>query len=659
VPKRLLTLISMLALLVSGVVACTTSAPDATGLETEPAHVQTSGTGTETAPAGAAGGTDVLAFDPVPTRGGTLVIGQTQEPETLYTYGGSTRAASILAASHVLNSIYDGPIESLDYDFQSVILTALPKLENAGSGATLETVAVKPGDRYFDAGTQQVVTATAAVADLPQLRVQFKLKPGVTWDDGTPVTADDSVFSQSLACDPDTDTSKTVCERTSHYARIDDQTVEWQGLPGYTDQTYFTNFYVPLPRHQIGAGGKRMDETSAKDIALDAVFTRQPLSYGPFKVKEWVPGDRIVLTRNASYWRAAEGLPYLDEVVHRFVKDPNALLASLLSGDVDVATQDGLDITQYDALEQARGDGALVPYYVSGAVWEHIDLNLDPLGGHPPLGACKDIRHALAFGTDRQAMVDEIQRGKSSIQHTFVPKAHWAYPDAANLVVYPFDQAQARRLLDDLGFTDANNDGVREAQKDIVCTIDDPGGNPLEQTIPAGTPLELTLNTTAGNDMRQQTTLQFQRNMKDIGVKVNLEYVSREVLFERREDAPLTGRRYDAAEFAWLTGVQPPVDLYVCDMIPTAANEWSGLNNTGWCNPEYDRVGKQAETMLERAEAVPLFAQAQKLFTEDLPVIPLFARVKVMATSPRVMNFKPNATVNSETWNIETWGFSE
>jgi peptide/nickel transport system substrate-binding protein len=350
-------------------------------------------------------------------------------------------------------------------------------------------------------------------------------------------------------------------------------------------------------------------------------------------------------------------LPYFDEVVHRIIDDSNTLLAALINEEVDLATQDGLDITQFDALEAAKADGRIEPYYVSGTVWEHVDFNLDPTDERAPVGACTQVRKAIALGTNRQVMVDEIQRGKTLVQHSFVPEEHWAYPESG-LVTYDFDPEQAMQILDELGFQDADGDGVREAQTDITCTIGQVGGTTKDQIIPAGTPLTFVLNTTQGNEMRTQTTLLFQQNMKDIGVGVELEYLVSDVFFDTTDAGPLTGRRFDLAQFAWLTGVQPPVALYYCENVPSPDNSWAGQNSTGWCNPDYDRLAKLADTTLERAAALPSYAEAQAIFSDELPVLPLFARVKVMATRPGLMNFQPNATVNSETWNIETWGFA-
>ncbi len=580
--RRLLTLVCLLALVVFLPTACQpTEEPEAQPEEVAEEAAQP----TEEVEPTPEGGPEVIEKDPVfafepAQEGGTLVIGQGQQPDTLYTLGGS-----MLAGRHVLNSIYDGPIEGLDYDFQAVILQTLPKIEDEGSGATLEMVTVEPGQRYVDPESQEVVTATETVADLPQLTVQFTIKDGVTWEDGTPVTSADSVFSRELACHPDTPTSKFTCERTVHYHAVDVNTVEWKGVPGFTDQTYFTNFYTPLPRHQKGAEGTPMESMEPADILDDEVFTRRPLSYGPFKIVEWESGDHITLEKNEYYWRAEEGLPFLDQVIHKFIPDSNSLLAALKSGDVDVATQDGLDINQYDAMAKAEELGQLVPYYVVGTVWEHIDFNLDPVDERVALGACLGVRKAIMMGTDRQIMVDVIQKGETRVQHTFVPEEHWAFPPDDVLVAYDHDPEAAQRLLDDLGFVDQDGDGVREAAEDITCPITlDIEGNTKDQVIPAGTRLKLTLNTTSGNIMRQDTTLLFQQNMLDIGVEVDLDFLDASVYFEDGPDGPLFGRRYDLGEFAWLTGVQPPVGLYYCTEIPAEEDSWGWQDETRLCD---------------------------------------------------------------------------
>lgn len=301
--------------------------------------------------------------------------------------------------------------------------------------------------------------------------------------------------------------------------------------------------------------------------------------------------------------------------------------------------------------------GLLVPYYIPGTVWEQIAFNLDPVDGRVPLGACRDVRKAIALGTDREALVQSTMRGQSHVLNSFLPQEHWAYP-LDGLATHEYDRVAAEDLLAGLGFVDEDGDGFRTATRDITCTITvDGDGNTKEQLIPVGTPLELTLATTAGNAMREEIALVFQQNMADIGVMVVLELEQAMVFFQDGPEGPVFGRRFDLAEFAWLSSYLPSLDLFYCSQIPSDENDWSGQNATGWCDPEFDRVGRKAERELERDSALASYYEPQRLFAEGLPILPLFMRVNVMATAPDVVNFYPDPTVASETWNIEEWAF--
>jgi peptide/nickel transport system substrate-binding protein len=196
------------------------------------------------------------------------------------------------------------------------------------------------------------------------------------------------------------------------------------------------------------------------------------------------------------------------------------------------------------------------------------------------------------------------------------------------------------------------------AERDITCHIvTDVDGTSKAQVIPAGTPLDLTLMTTAGSVMREDIALLFQQNMVDIGIRVSFEFVAANVFFLDAPDGQVFGRRFDLAEFAWSAGYCPDADRYRCSDIPSEKNGWSGLNESGWCDPEFDRLSRLAAKTLNRDDALSLYAEAQQLFVEQVPVIPLFPRVKVMAIKPDIVGFAPDSTVSSETWNIEEWHF--
>ena len=188
-----------------------------------------------------------------------LIVCMAQEPDTLYQYGGS-----MLVQSAVRHGLYTNYINTLSYDYQADGLVKIPSL--ADGDAVINSVEVNAGDTVLDSAGEavtledgvEVTTSdgeTVAFAGdalmMDQLVVTFQMEEGITWSDGEPVTADDSVYSFELASDPDTPSSKFTIERTASYVAVDDSTTEWTSIPGYMDSTYFVNFYLPEPRHVL------------------------------------------------------------------------------------------------------------------------------------------------------------------------------------------------------------------------------------------------------------------------------------------------------------------------------------------------------------------------------------------------------------------------
>lgn len=576
-----------------------------------------------------------------------LVVCQSQEPDSMYWYG-----TSMLAARHVQHAVYTNYITTLSYDYQADGLTKIPSLEDGD--AVVNVVTVQEGDKVRTAADEvkelasgdviinaagEEVTFDGTPVEMEQLVVDFTMQPTV-WSDGTPVKASDSVYSFNLALDPDTPTVKYAAERTATYEATGDLSVRWTGLPGFKDSTYFANFWVPMPEH-LWSGFTAAELVEAEESS------RLPVGDGPFKIEEWIPGDSIRLTKNEYYWRAAEGLPYLDSITFKFIPDTNQLLAQLLSGQCDIGSSDGLSLDQAPFLIEAEASGLLVPYFQTGTVYEHIDFNINPFGDaadlHYDWFEDVNVRKAMTLCTDRQSMVDNIMYGRSEVISTYIPAVHPLFPKEG-LTEYPFDPDAANALLDEAGYDQRDADGFRL----------DPDGQRFAPR----------LGTTAGNAMRQQLTQVFKENMAACGIDVQLYYVPSSEWFADGPDGELFGRRYDLGEFAWSTGVQPACELYMGTQIPGPAGEtnevtggtytgWGTQNQTGYFNPEYDAACQQA---LGSLPGTPEYAdghtQAQIIFSQDVPVIPLFLRLKIAATRPEVTNFGVDPTQNSEFYNL-------
>jgi len=376
-----------------------------------------------------------------------------------------------------------------------------------------------------------------------------------------------------------------------------------------------------------------LKDVAPKDIKSNA-FARKPLSAGPFRVTNWVSGDRIELEKNPNYWRASEGLPKVDKLIFRFIPDTNQLTAQLIAGQCDIGTQDGLNTDVIPFFDQAEKNGLLKPYYIAGTTWEHIDFNTQPTKAPKPRDdffSDVRVRQAVAYATNRKEMVDKILFGKSKVMDVTIPNDHWAYPkDESIITKYAFDTKKAEAMLDEAGWV-KGADGVRAK---------------------AGKRFSVTIATTAGNKPREAIMQIFQAQMKAVGIEVKLDFPPSTALFGRGKDSDYLSGNFDLILYAWVAGPEPTLLVYTCDQIPTAALAFSGQNDTFWCNSDFDKAYSQFNGNLERDVRVKFAADAFKAFSKELPALPLYQRINVMATNPRVLNFKPNPSQN-ELWNVE------
>jgi peptide/nickel transport system substrate-binding protein len=521
----------------------------------------------------------------------------------------------MLAANNVLEAIYDGPIDSNGFSYQPVILEKLPSL--ADGDASIQPMAVKENDFVVnDAGevvllrpgqvirpygcnlSDCAITWQGGALEMAQMTASFTLKQNIRWSDGDPLSADDSVFGfeKASSCrfpdDPNVTCgtlgaggSKTA-ESTASYTAIDDRTTLWVGLPGFLDQTYMTNFAHPLPRHEL--------QTYTPNTFLD-VEAYSPMGWGPFMIDEWKYGEYIHLSKNPYYYRASEGLPYFDQLIIRFFgRDEAATLSALENGECDLVDweQASKNITLEHLVEYAN-NGKLLALITTGITWEHLDFNIQPIesiinsgafagwdldgDGQGPFGDVR-LRQAIAMCLDRQKVVDTLFFEKSPVPDTYLPPNHPLFN--AESTHWQYDPAASAALLDDIGWLDTDNDPVTPRLASGVTGV------------PDGTPLVMSYETTTA-EIRQQVFQILSQSLAGCGFQVNLHTYSAVDFFNADPTGRVYGRLYDLAEFAWLTSVTPPCDLFLSSKIPTDDNQWSGQNSPGFNDPAYDLACSQ------------------------------------------------------------------
>jgi len=587
------------------------------------------------------------AATPAPTAADTIIIGSFQEPRSFLDHANSQ--AVRVEVDGVFRSDF---VWTKDFGFQpnpNLIDGELPTIENGG--AVMNDVTVKVGEPVFSAEEFAVISATEEM-QVKQLVVTGKLKAGLKWSDGEPLTANDFVFSWKTACHPDSGAlDQTNCPlgvspgsggAINNVEAPDDTTIVVSYVPNSIDSFYFTSPFgyegaglnLPLPEHLFG------DMTPA-EILTDERATgganEVPIGWGPYKMVSWAKGDQMVFEANENWSGPAPKTP---NIIYKFFADTVALASAVIAGDVDTASGTvGVGIDQYPYLSSVAKNGDIVlDIDKDSASFEFLTMNFndpkDPTLQAPhPLFSDINVRKAVAGALDRQRMVDTIFYGQASVvEQPQLPQSSAYDP---SLGKYTFDVEASKALLDQAGWV-AGADGIRE--KD-------------------GVRASFTLLTTSGSALRQTSTQIIQANLKEIGIEVNINLQPSSVVFS---PDGLDHRLFDMIEFANVFSSADPASWFyskfACNQIPTPDNGFGGANYSGWCNEEVSNAVINANFLtLDEAERSAAFKLAlEKFFTESYGIVPLFTRPNILAHVPGLNGPKLD---HSEyfTHNIHEW----
>ena len=580
---------------------------------------------------------------PVPPSVLTICLGT--EPESLYPY-----AASSQAARDVLQAVYDGPFEYRDGQLTATILAKVPSYDDGD--ARTQPVAVRAGDLVanaagdpvtLQAGTQ-VFPSGCTRPDclvtwdgqsgllLDQPIFTYRLLDGLRWSDGQPLSADDVLFSFELAADPATPQPKRAVDQTAGYNALDAVTVEWLGLPGLVTDDFQAYFWMPLPRHAWG-------ELGAAGLLASEEANRSPLGWGAYMLEEWRAGEFIRLRKNPYYFRAAEGLPLMDEVVFIWI-GKDSLTASLQPGEsqCDLVTTMALDASNATVIRQAADSGSyqLYPMRPDAAVMlafgikpASYDDNYNPYGvDRPDYFGDVRVRQAIAYCLDKDKMAGEMTGGIGIAASSYLSSGH---PLLAGLSLpnTGYNPIQGQALLDEAGW------------KDLDLLKDTPLTAYGTANIPMGLTFEISM---VFPDSPQYANLaaRIASNLADCGIQVSLQSMDLADLYQPAPDGVIFGRKFDLALLSLQTGDEPQCRWFTTAEIPTAGNHWmgsitGGANFMGYSSQALDASCQQA--ILSGRDAGSAAATEQtilQLLAAELPLIPLYHHPVISLASQTV-----------------------
>ncbi|HEX9973225.1 MAG TPA: peptide-binding protein [bacterium] len=432
----------------------------------------------------------------------------------------------------------------------------------------------------------------------------FKLREGVTWEDGIEVTSDDVIFTYLKAIDPNT---KTIV----HYAfsRIDTVVA----IDKYHFKVYYKEpFIYAVNRWDIGILPKHILE--GKDINTDE-FNRRPVSYGMYKFHSWTSNEQVVIVANEnSYW----GRPYLDRMIFRIIPEMAVQVLELKAGNLDLVTR--LHTSQFMRdLVGPEVDQKLNKYTYKDNFMYGLTFNLKN-----SLFQDKRIRQAINYAIDKQSIIDGVQNGMGRPCSGTIPPESWAYNP--NIKKYAFDPQQAKQLLREASWIDSDNDGVL-----------DKDGEQFEFTM-----------LSPQNEAIQQIVTIVQQQLKQLGIRMKIKVVEWSVYL----NTFIANRNFDMCVTRGGLGVLDP-DLtfeFHSSQIHDTEYNWAT-----YINPELDKLIENALKTFNREEQKRYFDQAQEILAEDLPVIHLFLRDSMFATNKRVQGVKPFPSPLGFDYNLDWW----
>jgi|GEM_PF-1807735 len=550
-----------------------------------------------------------------------IVIGLSQEPPSLASW---LETAAVTA--DVNAGIEDGIIEYNDNGEAFAKLGAyVPSLDN--------------GAAFFQ-GT----------GENRQLVVKWKLRRGIKWADNVELTAKDAVFYHNFLLNENLEVSdRSIQQKFASVVAVDDYTVVGTFLSQKQAQDLFKNAKTPDDKATYAVyekqDGPLVDPTFFFNLAvypehayakvdpkdMPAKYGNNPLGTGPYKVKEKIAGQAIILEPNP-YYNVTDAKPAIKNVVFKVIEDTNQLLAQLQTGQIDIGLADALNVPNIPAIDELAKGGKTKGYYTPGTTHEHVDFNL-----RKPMFQDVKVRQAIRYAINRQRVVDQVLFGKSVVSHSWITPNIKQYYNP-NVPKFAYDVAKSDALMKDAGFA-KGADGIW-AKGDMKMSFK--------------------YTTTAGNALRAQTTQLVAGDLKAAGFNATLEYIPAKVYFAGGADGTLSSGNFDFAEFAWLASYDPSgLVTYSSAGIPSAANGFEGQNYMAYSSAENDRllglVNNNAEIALDPAKRQKLYFDQQVLYANDVPSIELFLRPEVVAAPTGLKNFKPTGSSVSATWNIQEW----
>jgi peptide/nickel transport system substrate-binding protein len=610
--------------------------------------------------AGNQGQVDVVWADP---KNNNLIIGADEEPDNLNPWEGAADTKENVMALFYIGLTYFDSAGNL----QPGLATEVPTEKN------------------------RRVRITKHVYGIHQ-EVDWTIRPNAKWSDGVDITTDDVLFTWEVQKHPLIPvTFRTFSKYMIKEIKVKDRknfTIVYQEAnPFYASPTGrigLARFYDIAPKHiwepifsaavreaAKADPAKAAEIIQQKFLRADAATGKDPskvVGSGPFKFVEWQRNQFTRFVRRPDFFLPPPGDPknYVQEVIVRYFTTTETLLSAILAGEVDASDDIGLAGQDPEVLRRQLGDRGSVEVSPSGFI-EQLNFNnfvrgRKYAGKDVDLPVCqtaddlllgdKRTRQAIIQAIDREAI--KVVFPGAILSNSFVVRGDLGFNEKLN--PWPRNVENAKKLLAELGWKPG------------------PGGVLTRKTADGRDVFFRLPHVTTPATFRVRTQELLQRQLRDVGIELVPSNQPASVLFSTEFVSGSNCNWQGIIEFASAGGIgEVPADelsgelwaddpdtLAPFDNIPRADNGFAGSNITGWANAEYDKLHFQALSQLDASARAETIKKMQVIFNDELPFIPLYERVEILAMKKGLVNYtKGTPLTRTPFWNAWEWGWEQ
>ncbi len=421
------------------------------------------------------------------------------------------------------------------------------------------------------------------------LTITFHLRRGVKWHDGAPFTARDVLYTYRVTVDPKTPTAYAEdFKQVKNISAPDEYTIKVEyGIP-FAPALASWGMNI-LPAHLL----------EGQDITKSPL-ARNPVGTGPYRFKEWVAGQKIVLEANPDYF---EGRPYIDRFIYRIIPDTSTMYMELKAGGIDLM---GLTPVQYARQTSSRSFTSLFnKYRYPSSSYLYMGYNLR----HPLFGD-KRIRQAMTAAINKDELIQGVLFGMGQKAHGPIVPGRWAYNPTVKDIGY--DPKHAAELLAEAGWKEKNSEGI---------------------LVKDGKPFKFTILTNQGNQQRLMTAQIVQQRLRQVGIDVKIRIVEWAAFLKEF----VNKGNFEVVMLAWSISQDP--DMY--DIWHSSKTKPGELNFIGYNNPEVDRLLVAGRNTFDIEKRKQAYFRIQEILAEEQPYTFLYVPDSLPVVSARIRGVEP------------------